>query len=173
MSIIRAKYKHRCPKLTLRLVWNVNRESESRLYRRPLRRCMRNIILRSANAKFHYILPFFYKMNEGDLPLLHSCVFWREFIDLDPVYMQWGTPVQWGKFLLFCVPQSVKTKETYSTRPGSPTPCKQALSRVFFCCYCVTPVTPFVKTIVLLLSRFICMVKTMVCSMNGLTAVTQ
>ena len=31
-----------------------------------------------------------------------------------------------GKFLLFCVPQSVKTKETYPTRPGSPTPCKQA-----------------------------------------------
>ena len=28
---------------------------------------------------------------------------------------------------LFCVPQSVKTKETYPTRPGSPTPCKQAL----------------------------------------------
>ena len=42
--------------------------------------------------------------------------------------MKWGTPVQWGKFLLFCVPQSVKTKETYPTRPGSPTPCKQALS---------------------------------------------
>ena len=38
-----------------------------------------------------------------------------------------GTPVQWGKFLLFCVPQSVKTKETHPTRPGSPTPCKQAL----------------------------------------------
>ena len=82
MSIIRAKYKHRCPKLTLRLVWNVNRESESR-YRRPLRGCMRNIILTSANAKYHYILSFFYKMNKGDLPLLYSCVFWREFIDLD------------------------------------------------------------------------------------------
>ena len=41
--------------------------------------------------------------------------------------MEWGTPVQWGKFLLFCVPQSVKIKETYPTRPGSPTPCKQAL----------------------------------------------
>ena len=130
MSIIRAKYKHRCPKLTLRLVWNVNRESESR-YRRPLRRCMRNIILRSANAKFHYILPFFYKMNEGDLPLLYSCVFWREL----------------GEFIDLVV--------------------------FFFCCYCVTPVTPFVKTIVLSLSRFICMVKTMACSMNGLTAVTQ
>ena len=29
--------------------------------------------------------------------------------------------------VLFCVPQSVKTKETNPTRPGSPTPCKQAL----------------------------------------------
>ena len=47
---------------------------------------------------------------------------------LDPVYMEWGTPVQWGRFLLFCVLQSVKTKETNPTRPGSPTPCKQALS---------------------------------------------
>ena len=46
--------------------------------------------------------------------------------------MEWGTPVWWGKFLLFCVPQSVKTKETYPTRPGSPTPCKQALKVLFF-----------------------------------------
>ena len=43
--------------------------------------------------------------------------------------MEWGTPVYWGKFLLFCVLQSVKTKETYPTRPGSPTPCKQALRK--------------------------------------------
>ena len=42
--------------------------------------------------------------------------------------MEWGTPVWWGRFLLFCVPQSVKTKETNPTRPGSPTPCKEALS---------------------------------------------
>ena len=42
--------------------------------------------------------------------------------------MEWGTPVLWGRFLLFCVPQSVETKETNPTRPGSPTPCKQALS---------------------------------------------
>ena len=42
--------------------------------------------------------------------------------------MEWGTPVWWGRFLLFCVPQNVKTKETNPTRPGSPTPCKQALS---------------------------------------------
>ena len=32
-----------------------------------------------------------------------------------------------SKFLLFCVRQSVKTKETNPTRPGSPTPCKQTL----------------------------------------------
>ena len=44
--------------------------------------------------------------------------------------MEWGTPVWWGKFLLFCVPQSVKTKETNPTRPGSPTPCKRALKDV-------------------------------------------
>jgi len=41
--------------------------------------------------------------------------------------MEWGTPVKWGRFLLFCVPQRVKTKETNPTRPGSSTPCKQAL----------------------------------------------
>ena len=34
-------------------------------------------------------------------------------------------------FFLFCVPQSVKTKETNPTRPGSPTPCKQALRLKF------------------------------------------
>ena len=55
----------------------------------------------------------------------------QKAIGLDPVYMGWGTPVQWGKFLLFCVPQSVKTKETNPSRPGSPTPCKQALSYIW------------------------------------------
>ena len=29
---------------------------------------MRNIILKSASAKYHCILPFFYKINKGDLP---------------------------------------------------------------------------------------------------------
>ena len=38
-----------------------------------------------------------------------------------------GDPSLVGRFLLFCVPQSVKTKETNPTRPGFPTPCKQAL----------------------------------------------
>ena len=43
--------------------------------------------------------------------------------------MEWGTPVYWGMFLLFCGPQTVKTKEINPTRPGSPTPCKQALNK--------------------------------------------
>ena len=33
---------------------------------------------------------------------------------------------------MFCVPQSVKTKETNPTRPRSPTPCKQALGCTFY-----------------------------------------
>ena len=37
--------------------------------------------------------------------------------------------MEWRKFLFLCVPQSVKTKETNPTRPGSPTSCKQALSK--------------------------------------------
>ena len=41
--------------------------------------------------------------------------------------MEWGTPVQWGKFLLFSRSGGHKTKESYPTRPGSPTPCKQGL----------------------------------------------
>ena len=32
-----------------------------------------------------------------------------------------------GRFLWFCVPQSVKTKQTNPARPGYPTPCKQGL----------------------------------------------
>ena len=42
--------------------------------------------------------------------------------------MEWGTTVKWGWFLLF----SHKTKETYPTRPGSPTPCKQGLKLLVF-----------------------------------------
>ena len=45
-----------------------------------------------------------------------------------PVYMEWGTPVKWGWFLLFSRSGGHKTKETYPTRPVSPTPCKQGLS---------------------------------------------
>ena len=51
-------------------------------YRRPLRRCMRNKTLRSANVKYHYIVPFFHEINKGDLPLMYSCALWEEFIDL-------------------------------------------------------------------------------------------
>ena len=43
---------------------------------------MRKKILRSANAKYHYSYSFFYEINKGDLPLMYSCVFWCEFIDL-------------------------------------------------------------------------------------------
>ena len=43
---------------------------------------MRKKILRSANAEYHYCYLFFYEINKGDLPLMYSCVFWCEFIDL-------------------------------------------------------------------------------------------
>ena len=36
--------------------------------------------------------------------------------------MEWGTPVQWGRFLLFSRSGGHKTKETYPTRPGSTGP---------------------------------------------------
>ena len=66
-------------------VWNViyflTRESVSH-YKRPLRSCKRNKILRSANAKYHYILPFFYQINKGDLVLKYLSVFCCEFMDL-------------------------------------------------------------------------------------------
>ena len=39
-----------------------------------------------------------------------------------------GNPGLVGRFLFLCVLQSLKTKETNPTRPGSPTPCKQALN---------------------------------------------
>ena len=58
--------------------------------------------------------------------VLHLPPFWK----LGPVYMEWGTPVWWGWFLLFSRSGGHKTKETYPTRPGCPTPCKQGL-RVF------------------------------------------
>ena len=52
---------------------------ESRCYitSNLLRVCMRNKILRSANAKYYSYL-FFYEINKEDFPLMHCC----EFIDL-------------------------------------------------------------------------------------------
>ena len=47
--------------------------------------------------------------------------------------MEWGTPILWGWFLLFSRSGRHKTKETYPTRPGSPTPCKQGLNKVPTC----------------------------------------
>ena len=58
----------------------LTRESVS-CYKQPLRLCVRNIILRSTNAKYHYSYLFFYKMNKGHLPWMYSCVFWCEFDD--------------------------------------------------------------------------------------------
>ena len=43
---------------------------------------MRNKILRPANAKYHYTYLFLYKINKEVLPLMYSCDFWCEFIDL-------------------------------------------------------------------------------------------
>ena len=42
---------------------------------------MRDKILRSANAKCHYFYFFSIKINKGELPLMHSCVFWCKFIN--------------------------------------------------------------------------------------------
>ena len=42
-------------------------------YKRPLRLCTRNNILRSTDAKYHYSYLFFYKINKGELPLMLSC----------------------------------------------------------------------------------------------------
>ena len=48
--------------------------------RRPLRLCMRYWGLRTLNIIIFYL--FFYKIYKGDLPLIYSCIFWCEFIDL-------------------------------------------------------------------------------------------
>ena len=50
-------------------------------YKQPLRLCIRNNIqgLRTLNI---IVFTFFYNINKGDLPLMYSCVFWCEFIDL-------------------------------------------------------------------------------------------
>ena len=55
-------------------------------YKHPLRLCVSNKILRSANAKYHHSYLFFHKMNKGDLPFdvfLFLCFFFGyEIIDL-------------------------------------------------------------------------------------------
>ena len=61
---------------------------------------------------------YFNEFSFANRELGDVCENGKKAIGLDPVYMEWGNPVYWGKFLLFCVPQSVKTKETNPTRPG-------------------------------------------------------
>ena len=52
----------------------------------------------------------------------------RQDNDYGPVYMESGDPGLVGLvFFLFSRSGGHKTKETYPTRPGSPTPCKQSL----------------------------------------------
>ena len=50
-------------------------------YKQPVRLCIRNKIqgLRKLNI---IVFTFFYNINKGDLPLMYSCVFQCEFIDL-------------------------------------------------------------------------------------------
>ena len=67
---------------------------------------MRNKILRSANAKYHYSYLFFYKINKGDLHLMYSRVFWREFIDLVGFFGCYClTPVT--LFIIICIMKRV------------------------------------------------------------------
>ena len=50
-------------------------------YKQQLRWEIKYRGLRTLNI-IHYSYLFFYKINKGDLPLMYSCVFWCEFIDL-------------------------------------------------------------------------------------------
>ena len=58
------------------------------------------------------------------------------FYLLGPFYMEWGTLVYWGWFLLFSRSGGHKTKETYPTIPRYPTPCKQGLIMMLMACLC-------------------------------------
>ena len=40
---------------------------------------MKNEILRSAKARYHFICTFFYKINKGDLPLMYFLCFLVRF----------------------------------------------------------------------------------------------
>ena len=53
----------------------------------------------------------------------------RRFVRLRPCLHGVGDPGLVGQVSFVLCPQSVKTKETNPTRPGSPTPCKQGLKR--------------------------------------------
>ena len=74
-------------------------------YKQPLRLCIRNKIqgLRTLNI---IVFTFFYSINKGDLPLMYSCVFWCEFIDL-VVFFSYYEESDWG--------HAITAKKTHQT----------------------------------------------------------
>ena len=44
--------------------------------------CVMYIFSQESRCRVILFLLFFYKIYKGDLPLMYSCVFWGEFIDL-------------------------------------------------------------------------------------------
>ena len=114
------------------------------------------IMIKSTQQPMHFIMSQSYLLTYPKHPLmgrLFKCPwgFLFTFDALGPVYMEWGTPVLWGWFLLFSRSGGHKTKETYPTRPGSPTPCKQGLrlgaywsGYMLLICFCLTLASCFV-----------------------------
>ena len=76
--------------------------------------------IKSTANRFHWIANYSISCTESKLEAPYKD-------SINHSETKWGTPVQWGWFLLFSRSGGHKTKETYPTRPGSPTPCKQGL----------------------------------------------
>ena len=76
--------------------------------------------IKSTANRFHWIANYSISSTESKLEAPYKD-------SINHSETKWGTPVQWGWFLLFSRSGGHKTKETYPTRPGSPTPCKQGL----------------------------------------------
>ena len=75
--------------------------------------------MRSGNAKYHYILPFFYKINKRDLPLMHSCVFWCEWNSHNRAksrLRRWIHPKNRSKISLFYLFRYKKVKYNHIKR---------------------------------------------------------
>ena len=96
---------HRPPKLTLRECY-VNWLSHKRMVLR-CKQPLRNKILRSANAKYHYSYLFFYKINKGDLPLMFSCVkqrrFWETHVNRKWAFFSFSKPLRYRICIAKCL----------------------------------------------------------------------